>query len=273
MSRTSSAINYLVSFLTRPLLTIYSPATILALQLSLHSSFSSAPAKSLLLSAKCPPPLPLQRACAVAGIRWAEWTRLLSQGLDVHIFITASSVAVALGRMPRRTVWIALDNSSLPAAKPASPPVHSSALLPAAPRGSARLRTTFASVRTRSCRGAALNPTHIPTLLSSSYNAEDVASDSDSDSDSETSDSGLSFTSSSSTTSASTAASSSPCASPYPAVTAISTVSRYAYHGGVTQVVGSRVMLGPPVFSHRRPSGRPGNTARKIATYNWCKST
>ncbi|KAJ6459985.1 hypothetical protein C8R45DRAFT_1221251 [Mycena sanguinolenta] len=269
----SSAINYIVSFLTRPLMKTYSPATILALQLSLHASLSSAPkSSSLVLSTKVPPPLALQRACVVAGIRWAEWIRLLSRGLDVHILVTDSTVAVALGRMPPRIVWVAP-----PAGKHAPASFHAPAFLSIAPRRSAHLRATFTSARARSCRGAALNPTRIPTLLSASYNADDLASDSESDSDldsdSDVSESGSVSSSATSVSSTSSRSRSRAALCPTP-----DDVERYIYDNGVTQVVSGRVMLGPPVFSKGkgRPSGRPANSTRKVAASlaaNWRKST
>ncbi|KAF8209073.1 hypothetical protein K438DRAFT_2012393 [Mycena galopus ATCC 62051] len=280
----SSAIDYLVSFLTRPLMKIHPSATILSLQVSLHAAFSSAPpTPSLLLSAKCPPPPALQRACVVAGMRWVEWIHLLSRGIDVQIFLTESSVAVGLGSLPRRIVWVAPANVCSPAVKPGALLLRSSALLPPSPPG-ARIRAVFHSSRPRNCRGAALNPTRIPTLLSSSYLPDSDSEsdlDSDSDSDSEMSDSGCSFTSTSSASSVWSASPSSPSsgrtpASVSPAKPKPDVVKQYTYQGGITQVVSGRVMLGAPSKTHLsngRPSGTGGNAARsrKVGASSACQ--
>ncbi|KAJ7868714.1 hypothetical protein B0H13DRAFT_2063984 [Mycena leptocephala] len=255
----SAAVNQLVSFLTRPLMRSHAHATIVSLQLCLQSSLSGLPAESsFLLSAKCPPPLAIQRACLVSGMRWAEWIRLLSSGIDLQIFITESSLAVKVGTMPRRILWVAPDTAS-PAVKTVSPSIRPFALLPAGTPFGARLRTTVVSTRTRRGATCALNPTRIPTLLSYSFDAEELASasdsdadsdcDSESDSDSDISDSGFSFTSASSATSLSTT-------------------------GGV--------MLGAPpkpraiVSSNGRPSGVSQNTVRRTGVWtadSWRRST
>ncbi|KAJ7355257.1 hypothetical protein DFH08DRAFT_1076413 [Mycena albidolilacea] len=238
----SPAITYLVAFLTRPLTKIHAPSMILALQLALHSALSSAPPTSLHLSATCPPPPELQRACLVAGISWAEWIALLSHGLEVRLFLSEFSVAVELGRMPRRVLW---------SFKPESHASRSSAARPTGRSFSAsRVRAAMAALPTSRVRvGAALNPTRVPTLLSCSYTVEDVSavadcdfSDSDSEDDSDAeSDSGCSFTSVSSASSASST--SSVCAyTPY--APAKADVKRYTYEGGATQVLSGRVMLG-----------------------------
>ncbi|KAJ6550055.1 hypothetical protein B0H19DRAFT_185882 [Mycena capillaripes] len=226
----SSPVIQLVSFLTRPLMRSHAPATLVSLQFSLHTAFSTLPSESsLLLSAQCPPPPVIQRACLVSGVRWAEWIRLLSGGVDLKIFLTKTTLAVKLGTMPRRTIWIAPAYAPPPARFPASSPFRTTALVPAGIPMSARMRTALASTRARG--GAALNPTRIPTLLSSSYDADDIASetwDSDSEfgsSDCE-SDSGSSFTSVSTT--------SSTCHSPVRAVAAAKRdVARYNYPAGV----------------------------------------
>ncbi|KAJ7843777.1 hypothetical protein B0H14DRAFT_3139514 [Mycena olivaceomarginata] len=243
----SPAITYLVAFLTRPLTKIHAPSMILALQLALHSALSSAPPTSLHLSATCPPPPELQRACLVAGISWAEWIALLSHGLEVRLFLSEFSVAVELGRMPRRVLW---------SFKPESHASRSSAARPTGRSLSAsRVRAAMAALPTSRVRlGAALNPTRVPTLLSCSYTVEDVsavadcdsssdsASDCDSEDDSDTeSDSGCSFTSVSSDSSASST--SSVCAYT-PCAPTKADVKRYTYEGGATQVLSGRVMLG-----------------------------
>ncbi|KAJ6550276.1 hypothetical protein B0H19DRAFT_1378843 [Mycena capillaripes] len=267
----SAVLTQLVSFLTRPLMRSHSPATIVSLQLSLHNGLSSLlPESSLLLSAKCPAPPVIQRACLLSGVRWAEWIRLLSRGIDLEIFIIESSLDLKLGRMPRKSLWKAPDNSC-----PVVSTLRFPALFPAGTPLNARLRSTLASARTR--RGAALNPTRIPTLLSSSYDANDIASDSDSDADSDSdsdceSDSGFSFTSASSATSVSTASFAPFLCTPVRATPAAKPdVKRYTYHGGVTQVVSGGVMLGAPVqpraaaFSRGRPSSITQSAVRKTA--------
>ncbi|KAJ6546207.1 hypothetical protein DFH09DRAFT_1171487 [Mycena vulgaris] len=270
----TTPVNHLVSFLTRPLMRSHTPATIVSLQLCLHTAFSSTLAQpaSLLLSASCPPPPQIQRACLVSGVRWAEWIRLLSGGLDVQLFISESALSVQLGSMPRRSLWVApADTTARPPSAPSSiSKLRSPVLMPAGTAFGARLRATLASARTR--RGAALNPTRIPTLLSSE---SDLDSDSESDSDSDVSDSGSSFTSVSSATSVSSDSRSPICT---PASPAKPDVTRYMYQGGVTQVVSGGVMLGAPspkrapaMFANRRPSGIPQHAARKTAD-SWRKS-
>ncbi|KAJ7176274.1 hypothetical protein C8R43DRAFT_556494 [Mycena crocata] len=219
MSSTSTpSTSHLVSFLTRPLMKSYTPATVVALQLALLAALSeSASTLTLFLSATCPPPAPLQRACLASGIRWADWIRLLSSGLDCTLFLTPTSVAVRLGTMPRRVVWSASASAAGQPTSTSFKPLRSVSVsaTPTPFNGVTRgLRATLASAltrtRTRIGPAAALNPTRIPTLLSasctfapaspSSESEFSSASDDsdDSDSDYAPSDSGRSSTSSSS---------------------------------------------------------------------------
>ncbi|KAJ7931039.1 hypothetical protein B0H13DRAFT_2309040 [Mycena leptocephala] len=188
----STAVNQLVSFLTRPLMRSHPR----------HDT-------SYLLSAKCPPPPAIQRACLVSGMQWAEWIRLLSSGVDLQIFIIESSLAV---------------NQS-------SPPIRSSDIFPTGTPFGARLRATLVSARARGGASCALNPTRIPILLSYSFDAEELASASDSDagsdSDSDISDSRFSFTSASSDV-------------------RVLHISRIPYQDDVTQVMSGGVMFGVP---------------------------
>ncbi|KAJ7033757.1 hypothetical protein C8F04DRAFT_1260743 [Mycena alexandri] len=298
---TTNTINHLVSFLARPLMKSHTPATIVAVQVSLHTTFSSSPSSfKLLLSANCPAPTAIQRACIVSGVRWAEWIYLLSSGLDLQLFIAATSLDVELGTMPRRSLWVAPENPEtvVPAVT-----MRSAALVPAGRPFAARLRATLATERIR--RGAAINPTRIPTLLSSCALPEDdpatdSESESDSDSDSDISDSGSSLTSTSSATSVSNASYIFVASTPAKVDTKPKVVTRYMYRGGVTQVMSGGVMLSAaptpksPVsllplpksrltstsspFSNARPSGmrQAGTTARKtgvLAADSWRKCT
>ncbi|KAJ7738109.1 hypothetical protein B0H16DRAFT_98968 [Mycena metata] len=273
-----SAITQLVSFLTRPLMRSHSPATIVSLQRSLQAAFSASPASSLFLSAGCPPPAPIQRACLLTGARWAEWIRLLSGGIDVQLFITETSLAVKVGKMPRRTLWFTASVAA---------PIKSTALafmlIPSAMPFASRLRAAATLTCTRVRRGAALNPTRIPTLLSSSWEDDDNSesdSESDSDSDSDVSDSDSSFTSVSSTTSISTPASwSSLRCAPTVVCNAKTDLAQYNYEGGVTRVMSGGVMLGAPskvrqstVVPAKRSSGKSQNTARADAATSWRKT-
>ncbi|KAJ7697439.1 hypothetical protein B0H17DRAFT_1328907 [Mycena rosella] len=262
----STPLTQLVSFLTRPLMRSHTPATIVALQLYLHTALApliSDCETAHLLSPRCPPPPALQTACLLSGIRWAEWIQLLAGGLDVQLSLSTAVLAVQLGALPRRVIWTAATNKS------EAPKAASSASEPRSP--ALRLRATLVSAHTR--RAAALNPTRSPTMLSTTYSpASPSASEADSDSDSDyDSDSGSSFTSVSSATSV-------PSDSP----PTNSTVTRYLYSGGITQVVSGRVMLGAPnaqftpkiarepapkraAFSNGRPSSHLPNMARKTA--------
>ncbi|KAJ7723628.1 hypothetical protein DFH07DRAFT_1067184 [Mycena maculata] len=254
----STAITHAVSFLTRPLMRAHTPATILSLQLYLQTALSAsplAPETALRLSATCPPPPVIQRACLASGVRWANWIKLLSGGLDLTLFIAVSSLSVQLGRGPCRDVWVAPVTSTSPV------------LGPAEPAFGAYLRAALASARTRRGAASALNPTRIPSPLSSSLE-DDSASDSDSgsDCDSDASDSGYSFTSASSATSVSSAE-----LSPKAGATR---ATKYVYQGGVTQVVSGGVMLGVCAPSTTTPTpkraavanaqGRRAEVARSV---------
>jgi len=273
----SSAITHLVSFLTRPLMRSYAPTTIVSLQVYLCTALSSSP-QTLVLSAKCLPPPVLQRACVVSGIAWAEWIQSLSSGIDLKIFVTESSLAVKLGTMPRRMLWVARENAVDKPKPTLAPAFRFPSVMAARTPSSARPRTTSVSARARNDKSAALNPTRIPTLLSSSYTVEDIAfecdsdSESDTDSDSDISDSGFSSTSSVTSVSTTSSCAFSSIVRPTPAAKA--DAKRYLYQGGVTQVVGGGVMLGvvpkprlSGLFSRgkARPSGIPHNAVRKTA--------
>ncbi|KAJ7761255.1 hypothetical protein DFH07DRAFT_939810 [Mycena maculata] len=255
----STAITHAVSFLTRPLMRVHTPATILSLQLYLQTAFSAspiAPETALRLSAYCPPPPEIQRACLASGVRWVDWITLLSGGFDLTLFISGSSLSVQLGRGPRRDVWVAPTTST--------PAPRSPALRLTEPAFGAHLRATLSSARTR--RGTAsesistLNRTRIPRLISPSSLKDVSASDSDSGSDceSDASESGYSFTSASSAMSVSSAES-----SPKPVVTR---ATRYLYQGGVTQVVSGGVMLGvcsPSTTKPKRMASVPNSQGRR----------
>ncbi|KAJ6502917.1 hypothetical protein C8R47DRAFT_1107183 [Mycena vitilis] len=267
----SSAVMQLVSFLTRPLMRTRTPATIASLQLSLRTAFATLPAESsLFLSGTCPPPPAVQRACIVSGILWADWIRALSGGIDVQVYITPATLAVKLGRMPRRVLWKCAQTQTVPTSLSAF-----------------RFPAAAASVRPR--RGAAaLHPTRIPSLLSScSYDALDLELDSDSDSECD-SDSASECDSDSSFTSASSASSH---ASSFASMRAIANAKReYKYNGGVTQVVSGGVMLGLApstpapapeskprhAFASARPSGISWITRQPTSpssTRTWTRST
>ncbi|KAJ7167024.1 hypothetical protein C8R46DRAFT_1192253 [Mycena filopes] len=257
----ATAITQLVSFLTRPLMRSHTPATIISLQICLQTALLASPESTLFLSASCPPPAPIQRACLLTGVRWADWISLLSGGVDVQVFLTEALLAVKVGTLPRRTLWFTASVAA---------PIKSTALalmlVSSAMPFKHRLRAAAALTSTRARCGAALNPTRIPTLLSSSWedetDAESDMYDSDSDSDSESSDSesGYSFTSASSATSISTPTS--PTALPFRrAPSAKSEPAQYTYEGGVTRVMSGGVMLGSvpaPISTSRRtaPSWR-----------------
>ncbi|KAJ7734081.1 hypothetical protein B0H16DRAFT_1578221 [Mycena metata] len=265
-----SAITQLVSFLTRPLMRSHTPATIIPLQNCLQTALSASPESTLLLSASCPPPTPIQRACLLTGVRWADWIRLLSEGLDVEVFISEASLAVKVGTLPRRTLF----NASVAA------PIKSTALAlmltPSAMPFASRLRAAAALTCTRTRRGAALHPTRIPTLLSSSWEDDADASESESDSDSDSdyaSDcaSESSFTSASSATSVSSSATPSPRTMPtspwfrsVPAPKA--DLAQYKYAGGITRVMSGGVMLG------RTSTVTPALQSRKAAA-SWRKTS
>ncbi|KAJ7641026.1 hypothetical protein FB45DRAFT_899289 [Roridomyces roridus] len=252
----TTTITHLVSFLTRPLMRAHAPKTILALQRHLLAAFTAPDfvATEFLLSADCPPPPTLQVACLVSGIRWAEWIRLLSAGLDLRVILEPTELVVELGT--RRLVRVA------------------SSAIGGGVNSLARPRS------------AAINPTRVPTSLSSCYSASDDEeeedySDSESESDVE-SDSGCSAASSATSVE-------DVCAKPIPILrptpfllrkpTAKATqvaAQRYLYDGGVTQVLSGGVMLGsaaaaptpkraaptPVLPKLRIPSARPAPALR-----------
>ncbi|KAJ7023657.1 hypothetical protein C8F04DRAFT_1133878 [Mycena alexandri] len=283
----ASAITQLVSFLTRPLMRSHTPATIISLQNCLQTALSASPESTFLLSPSCPPPAPIQRACLLTGVRWADWSRLLSEGLDVQLFISEASLAVKVGTMPRRTLWFTAS-----VAAPMKSTALALMLVPSAMPFASRLRAAATLTCTRTRRGAALHPTRIPTLLSSSWedDADDSESDSDSDfdsdSDSDASDSGSSFTSASSVMSISST--SSPTTSPWfrcvPAPTVVchakADLAQYNYEGGVTRVMSGGVMLGAApkprpstVVPTRQSLGKSRNAASANAAASWRKAT
>ncbi|KAJ7203141.1 hypothetical protein GGX14DRAFT_652691 [Mycena pura] len=254
---TSAATKQLVLFLTRPLMRVYPAAKLVALKLCLHTALAPSTlgvATTLYLSASCPPPPALQRACALAGVRWADWIKLLSGGVDLRVFVHGTALAVQVGAQPRRTLW---------AAAPAVAP--------------------FEARRGRCSLGAAaLHPTRVPTLLSIAFappcaaadepsSDDDGASDAESDAGSDASD-----CTSASASSASTAATSVCSAAPAPSCAepacAAPPPTRYLYQGGVTTVASGRVLLGvarapdatsPPPAPRRPSSAPPALTARK----------
>ncbi|KAJ7189146.1 hypothetical protein C8R46DRAFT_1341726 [Mycena filopes] len=239
----ASALTQLVSFLTRPLMRSHTPTTIIALQLALTRAFSSPSPSSFestafLLSPHCPPPAPIQRACLLTGVRWADWIALLSNGVEVRLYLTATALSVKVGRMPRRTLWLSASVAA---------PIKSTALalmlVPAAQPLASRLRAAATLTCTRAQRGAALNPTRIPTLLSCaiSSSVDDDCEESDSEesefceSDEDSEDD---FSSASSATSVSSTSVRAACAADD------AEVVEYSYEGGRTRVMSGGVMLG-----------------------------
>ncbi|KAJ7610385.1 hypothetical protein FB45DRAFT_942374 [Roridomyces roridus] len=236
---TTTTITHLVSFLTRPLMRAHAPKTILALQRHLLAAFTAPDfvATEFLLSADCPPPPTLQVACLVSGIRWAEWIRLLSAGLDLRVILKPTELVVELGT--RRLVRVA--SSAVDGVKSVTD----------APRP----------------RSAAINPTRVPSSLSSCYSASDDEDDSDSEFESESdaeSDSGHSSVSSATSVE-------NVCAKPLPilrptpfllrrptaAKATQAAAQRYLYDGGVTQVLSGGVMLGSAAPTPKRAAPAP----------------
>ncbi|KAJ7281084.1 hypothetical protein C8J57DRAFT_1300821 [Mycena rebaudengoi] len=229
-------------------MSLHSAATMVSLQIYLHAALSAIPTpSSLLLSLHSLPPSQIQTACIATGVQWADWLHLLSNGKDVELFIRTSTLAVQIGDGPRMVLWTApaLDAcATIPSLNAKSP-----ALKPAGTAFTASLRATLASARAR--RVAITSPSD-----------SDI---SDSESESDVSDSGSSFTSNSSTTSASSLDSDVPCA---PIMDRAKVdVTRYIYHGGVTQVVSGGVMLGgAPRPTPKASAPRPIQTARMVAS-------
>ncbi|KAJ7281068.1 hypothetical protein C8J57DRAFT_1300799 [Mycena rebaudengoi] len=244
----SPVINRLVSFITRPLMSLHTAATMVSLQIYLHAALSAIPTpSSLSLSAHSLPPPQIQTACLATGIQWADWIHLLSNGKDVELFVSASVLAVQIGDGPRTVLWAAPAFDACPTTPLLN--AKSPALKPAGIAFAASLRATLASARAR--RVAIASPSD-----------SDI---SDSESESDVSDSGSSYTSNSSTTSASSLDSDVLCA---PIVDRAKVdVTRYMYHGGVTQVMSGGVMLGgAPRPTPKASAPRPIQTARMLAS-------
>ncbi|KAJ7260649.1 hypothetical protein C8J57DRAFT_1720007 [Mycena rebaudengoi] len=252
----SPAINRLVSFITRPLMSLHTAATMVSLQICLYAALSAIPTpSSLLLSAQSLPPPQIQTACIATGIHWSDWFHLLSNGKDVELYISASALAVQIGDGPRMALWTAPAVNAcatIPLLKAKSP-----ALKPAGTAFAASLRATLASARAR--RAALISP------------SDSDSDSSDSESDSDVSDSGSSFTSHSSTTSVSSLESDVPCTP----IADRTKVNVYMYQGGVTQVMSGGVMLGGaprPTQTVCTPACRPRTLRSPVSANNWRKT-
>ncbi|KAJ7783432.1 hypothetical protein DFH07DRAFT_185367 [Mycena maculata] len=111
MSSLQSTVAHAVSFLTRPLLKSYAPATIVKLQLVLEANLTALYAQSwivndplrgsgrrcLTLSPDCLPPRAVYAACIAAGVQWFDWIALLG-GREIDFFVDPGCISMRLDR-------------------------------------------------------------------------------------------------------------------------------------------------------------------------------
>ncbi|KAJ6604325.1 hypothetical protein DFH09DRAFT_1068031 [Mycena vulgaris] len=107
----AATVAHAVSFLTRPLLKSYAPATIVKLQLVLEANLTALYAQSwvvndplrgsgrrcLTLSPDCLPPRAVYAACIAAGVQWFDWIALLG-GREFDFFVDPGCVSMRLDR-------------------------------------------------------------------------------------------------------------------------------------------------------------------------------
>ncbi|KAF7340068.1 Zn(2)-C6 fungal-type domain-containing protein [Mycena venus] len=250
----SSAIPHVVAFLTRPLLSAFSPAAVSSVQLILNASLATVPSATFTLNATSTPPAPLLAASIGVGIPWAAWFSALAGGDDILLLYGPGYVKVRFGDAAVLDLWNEDSVSRVQAQVKVGPsPLFQQ-------NTSARLRATLLSARVRCMRRerAAAEPIYIPSPLASQPDC-----DSDSDSDSDCSDSASStsskFTSYSdaspyvrrlpshhaSKSRADRAPSSAPQAVLAPVDRSKKDTTAYLYQGGVTRVMTGGVMLGP----------------------------
>lgn len=105
------ALSHAISFLTRPLNSCYSPATINHLQDLLTTNLGALYAPSwvpkeplrgsgrrcLALSPECLPPKSIYTACIAAGVQWFDWMNALG-GKEFYLFVDPGCIAVRFGR-------------------------------------------------------------------------------------------------------------------------------------------------------------------------------
>ncbi|KAJ6574787.1 hypothetical protein B0H19DRAFT_1021396 [Mycena capillaripes] len=126
-SSLSAAVAHAVSFLTRPLLKSYAPATIVKLQLALEANLTAHYAQSwdvseplrgsgrrcLTLSPDCLPPRPVYAACIAAGVQYFDWIALLG-GREFDFFVDPGCVSMRLDRKGGSLVTIWADEIPSP---------------------------------------------------------------------------------------------------------------------------------------------------------------
>ncbi|KAJ7138248.1 hypothetical protein C8R44DRAFT_767118 [Mycena epipterygia] len=270
----SSAIPHVISFLTRPLLSIAAPAAVTSAQLILNVSLVSAPTATFTLSSATPPPS-IYAAAIGSAIPWAKWFNALGGGRDILLFYGPGYLKVRVGDAPVTDVWSEATQASVPISQQMK-------LVPLLQQSTgARLRAMLLSARVRSMRrtekqaASDADPIRIPGLLlaAESDSEDDSSSDSGSDSDCGSSTSSK-FTSYSndSLTSATNSPPSTPSKSASVALPAVprpqalyrapkttrcvpvdaakKDLTAYMYQGGVTRVMTGGVMLGPRPAAH-----------------------
>ncbi|KAJ7118913.1 hypothetical protein C8R44DRAFT_185849 [Mycena epipterygia] len=264
----SSAIPHVISFLTRPLLSVATPAAVMSAQLILNASLVSTPNATFTLSSATPPSS-VYAAAIGSGISWAEWFHALGGGRDILLFYGPGYLKVRVGDAQVTDVWSEETQGSI---VPISHQMKSTPLLQQST--GARLRAMLLSARVRSMRRAEkqAEPIRIPSLLlapTDSDSDSDSSSDSGSDSDcgSSTSSKFTAYSNDSLTSPPSTPPkfasaalpSVSPAPTPYraskntrrvPVDSSKKDLTAYLYQGGVTRVMTGGVMLGPRPAAH-----------------------
>ncbi|KAJ7225831.1 hypothetical protein GGX14DRAFT_641265 [Mycena pura] len=108
-SSLATTVAHVVSILTKPLLKVYPPATIVKLQLVLEANLTALYAQSwdvsdplrgsgrrcLSLSPDCLPPRAVYAACIAAGVQWFDWIALLG-GRPIDLFVDPGCVSMRL---------------------------------------------------------------------------------------------------------------------------------------------------------------------------------
>ncbi|KAJ7193340.1 hypothetical protein GGX14DRAFT_589171 [Mycena pura] len=175
----SSAIPHVVAFLTRPLLSAFTPSAVSTAQLILSASLAAS--ATYILNTTSTPPAPLLAASIGANIPWAAWLSALGSD-DILLFYGPRYVKARIGNVPVTDVWTEETQGSVVPISRVQAKVGPSPLLQQ--NTSARLRATLLSARVRSMRreqaATVAAPIRIPSLLASPSDSE---SDSDSGSD------------------------------------------------------------------------------------------
>ncbi|KAF9074164.1 hypothetical protein BDP27DRAFT_221108 [Rhodocollybia butyracea] len=217
MTSTSTTLYQLVTYLTRPLINVYPPQTVLQLQIFLHANLASRflaeaclSPFTLPLSSQSLPPTPIYAACLQSGVAWPEWIGAFKLGgKTLYICVMENNIKVRVGESGDAVAVWNDEPVDIPAISKIKTQNQTQTGSDSRSPMASKLEALLASVRARNSPEEPKQSIVIPSLLATAcHSHQSSVDDDDSDSESDTESTTSSFFSETSSTDSMTSVSS-----------------------------------------------------------------